>query len=81
VVDSTHALFKNVLSKNGVLNIIAIMEVKSWDGINKAEQRSNELFEKYRPTKKSMDAFNKAYSKYFTGKHPDEIYREVVFNK
>jgi hypothetical protein len=62
-------------------DFVAIMEVKSWDDINKAEQRSNELFEKYWPTKESRDAFNKAYNKYFTGKHSDEIYREVVFNK
>ena len=59
-------------------DFIAIMEVKNWDDIIKANQRSNELFEKAWSTKESRDAFNKAYNKYFTGKHSDEIYREVV---
>ena len=38
------------------------------------------LFEKARSTKETQDAFNKAYNKYFTGKHSDKIYREVVFS-
>jgi hypothetical protein len=62
-------------------DFIAIIEVKSWDDVTKAYQKSNELFEKAWPTKEARDEFNKAYSKYFTGKHSDEIYREVVFNK
>jgi hypothetical protein len=62
-------------------DFIGIIEVKSWDDIIKANQKSNELFEKAWPTKTARDAFNKAYNKYFTGKHSDEIYREVVFGK
>jgi len=57
---------------------VQITEVKSWDDILKANERSNELFEKAWSTKESRDAFNKAYNKYFTGKHSDEIYSEVV---
>ena len=62
-------------------DFIAIIEVKSWDDITKANQKANELFEKAWPTKAARDEFNKAYNKYFTGKHSDEIYREVVFNQ
>jgi hypothetical protein len=62
-------------------DFIQIVEVKSWDDINKAYDRANELFKKVWPTKADRDNFNKAYNKYFTGKHSDEIYREVVFNK
>ena len=62
-------------------DFIGIMEVKTWDDVIKAEQRANELFEKTWSTKEARDAFNKAYNKYFTGKHSDEIYREVVFGK
>ena len=62
-------------------DFVAIIEVKSWDDVTKAFERSNELFEKAWPTKEARDEFNKAYNKYFTGKHSDEIYREVVFNK
>ena len=60
-------------------DFIAIIEVKSWDDITKAYQKSNELFMKAMPDKSDRDKFNKAYNKYFTGKHSDEIYREVVF--
>ncbi len=62
-------------------DFIGIMEVKTWDDVIKAEQRANELFEKAWSTKEARDAFNKAYNKYFTGKHSDEIYRQVVFGK
>jgi len=62
-------------------DFIGIIEVKSWDDVTKANQKANELFEKAWSTKEARDAFNKAYNKYFTGKHSDEIYREVVFNK
>ena len=62
-------------------DFIGIMEVKTWDDVIKAEQRANELFEKTWSTKEARDAFNKAYNKYFTGKHSDEIYRQVVFGK
>jgi hypothetical protein len=62
-------------------DFIQIMEVKTWEDVIKAEQRANELFEKAWSTKEARENFNKAYSKYFTGKHSDEIYREVVFGK
>jgi hypothetical protein len=62
-------------------DFIAIIEVKSWDDVTKANQKATELFDKVWSTKQSREAFNKAYNKYFTGKHSDEIYREVVFGK
>jgi len=62
-------------------DFIQIVEVKSWDDVTKANERSNELFMKAMPNKADRDNFNKAYDKYFTGHHSDEIYREVVFAK
>jgi hypothetical protein len=62
-------------------DFIVMIEVKSWDDITKAYERGNELFEKTWSTKEAQDAFNEAYNKYFTGKHSDEIYSEVVFGK
>ena len=62
-------------------DFIVIVEVKSWDDVTKANQKANELFEKVWSTKEARDTFNKAYNKYFTGKHSDEIYRQVVFSK
>jgi hypothetical protein len=59
-------------------DFIQIVEVNSWDDVIKANERANELFMKAWPTKEGRDAFNKAYNKYFTGRHSDEIYREVV---
>ena len=59
-------------------DFIQVIEVKSWDDVVKANQRSGELFEKAWPTEAARDAFNKAFGKYFTGKHSDEIYSEVV---
>jgi len=62
-------------------DFIQIVEVKSWDDVTKANARADELFMKAWSTKADRDKFNKAYNKYFTGKHSDEIYREVVFGK
>ena len=62
-------------------DFIQIVEVKSWDDIIKANEKSNELFMKAWPTKADRDKFNKTYGKYFTGKHSDEIYSEVVAPK
>jgi hypothetical protein len=62
-------------------DFIQIVEVKSWDDVIKANQKSSELFMKVWSTKADRDAFNKAYNKYFTGKHSDEIYSEVVAPK
>jgi hypothetical protein len=62
-------------------DFIQIVEVMSWDDIIKANEKSNELFMKAWPTKADRDSFNKAYNKYFTGKHSDEIYSEVVAPK
>ena len=60
-------------------DIIQIIEVKSWDDIEKANEESNNQFMKAMPNKDDRQAFGKAYNKYFSGKHSDEIYREVVF--
>ena len=59
-------------------DFVEIIELKSFDDIEKAFEKANELFRKEFTTKEARDAFNKAYSKYFTGKHSDEIYSEVV---
>ena len=61
-------------------DFIQIVEVKNWDDITKANERANELFMKAWPTKEDRKRFNDANDKYFTGKHSDEIYNEVVFN-
>jgi hypothetical protein len=60
-------------------DFIQIIEVKSWDDVTKANEKANELFMKAMPNKADRVAFGKAYNKYFSGKHSDEIYREVVF--
>lgn len=62
-------------------DVIEITEIKSWEDIPKAMEKNNELFMSAWSTKESRDAFNKAYDKYFTGKHSDEIYQEVTFGK
>jgi hypothetical protein len=62
-------------------DFVQIIEVKNWEDIPKAYEKSNELFMKEMPNKSDRDKFDKAYNKYFTGKHSDEIYREVVYNK
>lgn len=62
-------------------DFIQIIEVKSWDDVAKAYEKSNELIMKAMPNKADRDKFDNAYNKYFTGKHSDEIYREVKFNK
>lgn len=62
-------------------DFIQVFEVKSWEDVDKASETANELFKKAMPNKDDRIKFNKAYNKYFTGKHSDEIYREVVFKK
>jgi isocitrate dehydrogenase kinase/phosphatase len=62
-------------------DVIEITEVKTWEDIPKAMAKNEELFMEAWSTKESRDAFNKAYDKYFTGKHSDEIYQEVTFSK
>ncbi len=66
---------------NNNRDVIQITVIKTWEDIPKAMQKNNELFMEAWSTKEARDAFNKAYNKYFTGKHSDEIYQEVVFNK
>ena len=56
-------------------DFIQVLEVKSWDDITKAYDKGDELLMK--AIKSDREKFWKAYSKYFTGKHSDEIYREV----
>lgn len=58
-------------------DFIEITEVKSWEDIPKAMQKNNELFREVWPSREAREAYNKAYNKYFTGQHSDEIYREV----
>lgn len=62
-------------------DVIEITEVKSWEDIPKAMEKNNELFMATWSTKEARDAFNKAYDKYFTGKHSDEIYQDVKFDR
>ncbi|HKB86348.1 MAG TPA: hypothetical protein VKD08_09280 [Ignavibacteriaceae bacterium] len=62
-------------------DFMQIIEVKSWDDVDKASEEANTQFMKAMPNKADRDSFGKAYDKYFTGKHSDEIYREVVFKK
>lgn len=66
---------------NNNRDIIEISEIRSWEDIPKAMEKNNELFMEGWPTKEAREKFNKAYDKYFTGKHSDEIYQEVVFKK
>ena len=60
---------------------IQIVEVKSWEDIEKANNKTNELFRKAWPTSEDRKKYNDANGKYFTGKHSDEIYSEVVAPK
>jgi hypothetical protein len=60
-------------------DVIEITEVKTWEDIPKAMQKNDELFMEAWSTKEARDEFNKAYDKYFSGKHSDEIYQEVKF--
>ncbi len=62
-------------------DVIEITEIKTWEDIPKAMQKNNELFMEAWSTKDARDKFNKAYNKYFSGKHSDEIYQEVKFGK
>ena len=62
-------------------DVIEITEVQTWEDIPKAMAKNNELFRAAWSTKEARASFNKAYNKYFTGKHSDEIYQEVKFSK
>ncbi|NNG27232.1 MAG: hypothetical protein HKM87_06875 [Ignavibacteriaceae bacterium] len=65
---------------NNTKDFIVIYEVKNWEDVIKATTRNNELFEEYWDTPEARKLFIKAYDKYFTVKHPDEIYREVNYD-
>ena len=94
--DSLTQLYNtNVLDKNELIlsykvvrhwwgnnnrDFITIWEVKSWEDVPAANQRSNELFMEAWSTKESRKDYNDAYNKYFTGEHSDEIYQEVGSN-
>lgn len=96
-LDSLTAVFaENCLAKNEYVvsyNIIRhfwgknnrdflqIVEVKSWEDVEKANSRMNELFREHWSTPESRRKYNEANSKYFTGQHSDEIYSEVVAPK
>lgn len=58
-------------------DFIQVLEVKSWDDITKAYDKGDELLMKAMPNKSDRQTFFKAFNKYFTGKHSDEIYREI----
>lgn len=60
-------------------DVVEITVIKTWEDIPKAMQKNGELFNEAWSTKEARDAFDKAYNKYFTGKHSDEIYQEVKF--
>ena len=91
--DSLNQLFTdNVIKKNDLMlsaktlnhmwghnnrDFLVMYEVKSWEDVPKANQMNDDLFEKAWKTKEERKAFNKAWNKYFTGKHSDEIYMEV----
>ena len=62
-------------------DVIEITVIKTWEDIPKAMQKNNELFMEAWSTKEARDSFDKAYNKYFTGKHSDEIYQEVSSGK
>jgi len=62
-------------------DFLQIIEVKSWGDVEKANSRINELFQEAWPTTEARKKFNDANNKYFTGKHSDEIYSEVVAPK
>lgn len=62
-------------------DVIEITVIKTWEDIPKAMQKNNELFMEAWTTEEARESFDKAYNKYFTGKHSDEIYQEVKFNK
>jgi hypothetical protein len=58
-------------------DMLLIYDVKNWNDIIAANQKNEELFEQAWTTDEARKAFNKAYNKYFTGKHSDEIYSVV----
>lgn len=62
-------------------DVFEITVIKTWEDIPKAMQKNNELFLEAWSTKDARDSFDKAYNKYFTGKHSDEIYQEVSSGK
>jgi len=62
-------------------DFVTIVEVKNWDDVLNFNEREDELFREHWNTPEKRKAFNDAYGKYFSGKHSDEIYQEVVFNK
>jgi hypothetical protein len=64
---------------NNSRDFIIIYEVRSWEDVIKASTRNNELFEAYWDTPEARKSFNQAYDKYFTVKHPDEVYRELNY--
>ena len=62
-------------------DFLQMIEVKTWEDIEKANDKTNELFMSAWTTSADRKKFNDAYNKYFTGKHSDEIYSEVVAPK
>ena len=91
--DSLNQLYTdNVIKKNNLIissksvqnfwghnnrDYLVMYEVKSWEDVHKANVKNNELFEKAWSTEEERKTYNDAWNKYFTGKHSDEIYREL----
>jgi hypothetical protein len=76
----SYKVFRHFWGHNSA-DFIQMIEVKNWDDINKAEDEGNKQFMKAMPNKADRDKFNKAFNKYFTGRHSDEIYMEVDSGK
>ena len=62
-------------------DFLQMIEVKTWEDIEKANDKTNELFMSAWTTSADRKKFNDANGKYFTGNHSDEIYSEVVAPK
>lgn len=57
--------------------LVILLEVKNWGDVEKAAERSDELFEKAWTTPEERRKYNRLQGKYFTGGHSDELYREI----
>lgn len=64
---------------NTELKIVNVFS--SWENIEKAEERSNELAKEAWPDKDQRTAFFKSQSAYFTDFHSDEIYSALPYVK
>jgi len=56
---------------------LVIYGLKSFEDVNKANERNNELFEEAWATEEAREVYNNAMNKYFTTVHSDEIYTDI----